>query len=67
MYEVSEKLLNEVLNYLGTRPFLEVNGLIANLLQSKKVEPLTSGQTEPKKVEDETKEVQKLPKDIPTK
>lgn len=44
--EISVELLNAVLNYLGTKPFLEVAGLI-NAIQEQAKEQIPQAEVEP--------------------
>ena len=48
MYKASEKLINAILNYLGTKPFVEVSGLIAELQRVEKIQELPKKAEAPK-------------------
>jgi hypothetical protein len=49
MYEINEQLLLAILNYLGEKPFKEVNHLIAGIQSLNKAEPKAEAKEEKKK------------------
>jgi hypothetical protein len=44
-FSISQKLLNSVVNYLGSRPYLEVNGLINSIVEELKASGAVVNQT----------------------
>ena len=43
MLEISEQLAQQILNYLATKPYAEVFGLVNNIQHLKKIEPEVLG------------------------
>ena len=41
-FKITSELAQEILNYLWTKPFIEVHKLIAELTKLEKIEPLPS-------------------------